>query len=487
MPPPHLKLAAIVLLAWIVCLFSAPSVARAQTAESLATVHKLFVPPLKGDSASNSLHDELVKHLRSDGKYEIVASPDQADAILTGASQLWITSYVSVNPRNTSSNARPNYAGYLSVEMTGKDHQPLWSYLVVPSRFSLGGITSNLAENAVKALVTARSESTPSPAAPSSPVGTTHIVLHGAGASFPSPLYGSWIASFHKLHPEIDISYEAIGSEAGAQQLADGKLDFAASELPSAAESAGRPSFQRFASVLGGVVPIYNLAGVKQYLKFTPDVLAGIYLGRITRWNDPAIRAANRGAALPDAAILVVHRSDGSGTTYTWSSFLSQTSEAWKGAVGAGATLHWPVGEGESLNEGVASRVAATPNSIGYVELVYAIQHQLSYGAVRNRAGVFVHADLESLREAAQGSSPGADPTAQNAITNASGRDAYPLAAFTWMLLPRNAANSEKQKALRAFLEWALTSGQRSCAALAYAPLPGNVAARELELLRQSK
>jgi phosphate transport system substrate-binding protein len=238
---------------------------------------------------------------------------------------------------------------------------------------------------------------------------------------------------------------------------------------------------------MGGVVPIYNLKGVDRYLRFTPEALAGIYLGRITHWNDAAIRASNKGVHLPDAPILVVHRSDGSGTTYTWSEFLTQTSEAWKSAVGAGATLNWPVGQEELLNEGVASYVASTPNSIGYVELVYAIQHQLSYGAVKNRAGAFVHADLNGLTKAAQGDGPAIDSTAQKSIVNASGRAAYPLTAFTWMLLPRDSPDPERKKAMLAFLEWVLTSGQRSCAALAYAPLPGDVAARELEQLHRSK
>ena len=480
----RLKLAALVSLVFIGLL--PVRAAYGQTAEGLASVHKLFVAPLKGEFGTSPLHHDLVKHLEAEGKFDIVVSPEQADAVLTGTSQLWVTGYVSVNPRNPSSNAQPNYAGYLSVELVGRNREPLWSYLAVPSRFTLGGIANNLAENAVRALVKARARSASSYTAPSRTVSATHVVLRGAGASFPAPLYRSWIASFHELHPEIDISYEAVGSQSGTQLLADNKLDFAASDIPSSAD--GTPSsFQRYASVMGGVVPIYNLKGVDRYLRFTPEALAGIYLGRITRWNDAAIRASNKGVHLPDAPILVVHRSDGSGTTYTWSEFLTQTSAAWKSAVGAGATLNWPVGQGELLNEGVASYVASTPNSIGYVELVYAIQHQLSYGAVKNRAGAFVHADLNGLTKAAQGDGPAIDSTAQKSIVNASGRAAYPLTAFTWMLLPRDSPDPERKKAMLAFLEWVLTSGQRSCAALAYAPLPGDVAARELEQLHRSK
>ena len=449
--------------------------AHGQAGQSLASVHRIFVVPLKGDGGQ-ALHRELIKRLRSEGKYEIADSPDHADASLSGTCQLWITGHVSVNPRNPSSNAQPNYAGYLSVELTGKNHEPLWSYLAAPTRFTVDGITTNLAKSAVKALLEARREAAPSGVAPSQTAGGPHIVLHGAGASFPAPLYGSWIASFHQAHPAIDIAYEAVGSEAGTRMLAEGNVDFAASELLPSADAS-----ERIASVMGGVVPIYNLKTSTPYLKFTPEVLAGIYLGRITRWDDPQIRAANRGAHLPDAAITVIHRSDGSGTTWNWSKFLSKKSDAWKSTVGSGATLKWPVGEGEALNEGVASRVASTPNSIGYVELVYAIQHQLSFGAVRNHAGIFVRADLNSLREAAKSAS--ADPAAS--IIDAPGSGAYPITAFTWILLPRNTSDPAKRKALMTFLEWALTAGQRSCSALAYAPLPSEIAARELEQLHR--
>jgi phosphate transport system substrate-binding protein len=451
--------------------------AHGQAAENLASVHKVFLAPLKGDFGNRPLREELIKRLESEAGYEIVNSPDQADAVLSGTCQLWVTGYVSVNLRNPSRNAQANYAGYLSVQLTGKDHEPLWSYLAVPSRFTVESITANLVKNAVSAMVKARSEGAPAGAAPAESASGPHIVLHGAGASFPAPLYGSWIAAFHQAHPTIDIAYQAVGSETGTRMLADGKVDFAASELLPAADS-----FQRIASVMGGVVPIYNLKTSTPYLKFTPEVLAGIYLGRITRWDDPQIRAVNRGARLPDAAIIVIHRSDGSGTTYNWSAFLNKNSEAWKNAVGSGATLQWPVGEGEALNEGVAARVASTPNSIGYVELVYAIQHQLSFGAVKNRSGAFVHADLNSLREAAKGAA--ADSTS---IIDAPGAGAYPIAAFTWMLLPRNTADTEKRKAMLTFLEWVLTSGQRSCSALAYSPLPNEIAARELEQLHRLK
>jgi phosphate ABC transporter phosphate-binding protein len=468
-------LCVVLFLALLVLSQGEASKARCQTAENLAGVHKIFVAPLKGDFGNHPVGQELASRLKSEGKYEIVDAPEQADAILTGTCQLWITGHVSVNVRNPSHNAQPNYAGYLSIELARKDHEPLWSYLAVPNRFTVDGITANLVKNAVSALVKARSEAAPSAAAPSQSSSGSHIVLHGAGASFPAPLYASWIASFHTAHPEIDIAYDAVGSEAGTQMLAEGKVDFAASELSPPAD----PSV-RLALVMGGVVPIYNLNTTGPYLKFTPEVLAGIYLGRITRWDDPALRASNHGVHLPDAAIVVIHRSDGSGTTFTWSQFLSRTSDDWKNTVGSGATLKWPVGEGEALNEGVASRVASTPNSIGYVELVFAIQHQLSFGAVRNRAGAFVHADLNSLREAAKAAT--ADPAS---IIDAAGSGAYPLTTFTWVLLPQNASDAKKRKALLAFLEWVLTSGQRSCSALAYAPLPGEIAARELEQLHR--
>jgi phosphate transport system substrate-binding protein len=231
------------------------------------------------------------------------------------------------------------------------------------------------------------------------------------------------------------------------------------------------------------VVPIYNVHGVNQDLRFTSETLADIYLGRVRRWNDPEIRRTNHGVDLPDAAIAVIHRSDGSGTTWVWSDFLSKVSPAWESAVGHNTILHWPVGSGAEHNEGVADAVQKTPNSIGYVELSYAIQRQLSFGAVRNRAGEFIHADIDSLADAARESDDvGVLPAA---ITDPPGKNAYPIAAFTWLLLPARSSDPDKRAALTELLRWVLTSGQKECSALGYAPLPGEIAERELRMLNR--
>jgi phosphate ABC transporter phosphate-binding protein len=214
-------------------------------------------------------------------------------------------------------------------------------------------------------------------------------------------------------------------------------------------------------------------------LHFTGEVLAAIYLGKITQWNDPAIRALNRGLSLPNAPIAVVHRSDGSGTTYAFTDFLTKTSPSWKSSLGAGSTLQWPVGTGAAGNDGVATLVQNTPNALGYVELTYAIQHELSFGAVRNAAGAFLSASLESVAEAAQTA-----PDSASSITNAPGKGAYPISTFTWIILP---SAPEKHASLVQMLQWMLTSGQRQCSALGYAPLPRDLAARELQVLSQQK
>jgi phosphate transport system substrate-binding protein len=245
-------------------------------------------------------------------------------------------------------------------------------------------------------------------------------------------------------------------------------------------------NFVRVASVLGAVVPIYNLGGLTQDVRFTPEVLAGIYLGKIKKWNDPEIRKANEGVDLPGSDIVVIHRDDGSGTTYAWSDFLSKVSPDWKTAIGTGTRLKWPTGTGVEGNEGVASAVGKTPNSIGYVEMVYAIQHQLSFGAVRNSAGEFIRASLDSLSGAAKimaASSNAALPS----ITNPPGRGVYPIATFTWLLLPQEIADNAKKAALLELLRWVLTDGQKECSALGYAPLPREVADRELESLKTLK
>ena len=458
----------------------------AQTAQELSQVKKLYVAPLSGGAGTNELRASLIKQLTKAkaGKFQIVENPSQADAVLKATGQLWITGYISVNPRASTGNRQPVYGGYLSVEVLGRGNEVLWSYLVTPTKFSSSSAPDDLSGNLVKQLLAAHAAKGTSGPNARSAGHLEQTALHGAGATFPAPLYQKWFESFEANHPKVQIRYDAVGSEAGVRLLTEDKVDFAGSDVPPDA-SASQASFLRVPTVLGGVVPIYNLKNIDSSLRFTSEMLAGIYLGQITRWNDPLIQASNKGVSLPNAQIAVIHRSDGSGTTYAWSDFLSKTDSAWKSSVGIGTTLNWPVGTNAEGNGGVAAMVQKTPNSIGYVELVYAIQHQLSFGSVRNASGEFIHADLQALAIAAKnaGGSPSQPPAS---ITNAAGKGAYPIATFTWLLLPQQTDDSAKRMALAELLRWVLTAGQKESSALGYAPLPRDLAERVLHSLPNS-
>jgi phosphate transport system substrate-binding protein len=308
--------------------------------------------------------------------------------------------------------------------------------------------------------------------------------LTGAGATFPAPIYQKWMAAFQERHPGPAITYEATGSEEGIRRLKEGLADFAASDvLPSAADEK-ELAIEMLPAVVGAVVPVYNVPGLRQDLRFSAEVLAGIYLGRIQKWNDTWIKALNRETRLPAADIVVVHRSDGSGTTFVLSDFLSKTCADWKSAMGAGSTLKWPAGESAKGNEGVAAKVASTKYSIGYVEFIYGIRQHLSYGAVENAEGKFVRADIDSLSAAAATGQDSGD--FRISITNAPGKNAYPIASFTWFLTPKNFKAPAKRKRMAEFLDWALSSGQRQAAALGYVALPEELATREREVVRRS-
>ncbi len=313
--------------------------------------------------------------------------------------------------------------------------------------------------------------------------------MKGAGATFPAPLYQIWFQLFQEEHPNLHINYDAVGSEEGIQRLQAHKVDFAASEMPlsDAEMEKTHARFLHVPVVLGAVVVIYNVKGVRRDLNFTPDILSGIFLGKIRKWNDPEIRRLNRGAVLPDADIVVVHRSDGSGTTFVWTDYLSKISPQWKASVGAGTTVPWPAGIGAERNDGVASAVQKTLNSIGYVEFIYALQHELSFGSVRNSAGNFVKASISSVTAAAatMGDSQGQD--FRVSITNPPGGAAYPIATYTWILLPAQSEDKTKKDALTELLRWVLTSGQKKCSALGYSPLPPEVAKRALESFAATK
>src|SRR5271166_2488005 len=467
---------------WIVLTLAAISL-HAQTAKDLSQVKKVFVSSLSGGNGAPELQQSLVKQLRKSGKFEVVATSTQADAVIKGSGQIWVKGHLATSPRAPAANRQAVYGGFLSVEVVGADNAVLWSYLVTPSKFFWGSISDDLSENLVKEMVAAHDKIGQPPSQ-----GVTQTRLHGAGSTFAAPLYQKWFESFQHQHPDVRISYDAVGSGLGTQLLLQDKVDFAASDVPPSDQgpSQSAAGFPRIASVLGAVVPIYNLKNLTQDLKFTPEALAGIYLGKIRKWNDPIIKGANKSAPLPDADIIVVHRSDGSGTTYAWSDYLSKVSAEWRIAVGTGITLNWPVGTGVEHNEGVAATVQRTPNSIGYVELVFAIQHQLNFGAVRNAAGEYIRADLESVTAAA-GSAVAGNSAFASSITNAPGRDSYPIATFTFLLLPKQEKDGQKKAALVELLQWVLTSGQKECSALGYAPLPHEIVNRQLQALSSFK
>ncbi len=306
--------------------------------------------------------------------------------------------------------------------------------------------------------------------------------MNGAGATFPYPIYAKWFDEFQRIQPEARFNYQAVGSAAGIRHVQNGTVDFGASDRPlTDQELASSPvKILHIPTVIGAVVPIYNVAGVKGALRFTPRALAGIFLGTIRRWDDPLLAADNNGSRLPATEIVVVHRADGSGTTFVWTEFLSKTSLEWGRRVGAGAAVNWPAGLGARGNEGVTALVKQTPNSIGYVELAYARQSRLAYGMVQNRAGVFVSADAAAMAAAAVAASARMPDDFRISITNAPGENAYPLTSFTWLLLPARITDRGKKVMILSFLRWILVDGQKIAAPLGYAPLPAPVAARAL-------
>jgi len=307
--------------------------------------------------------------------------------------------------------------------------------------------------------------------------------LNGAGATFPYPMYSKWFSEYHKLHPEIQINYQSIGSGGGIRQVIAGTVDFGATDGPMSDDQLkeAKAKILHLPTVLGADVPAYNIPGVTAELNFTPEVLAGIFLGRIAKWNDKAIASANPGVSLPDRDIIVVHRSDGSGTTYIWTDYLSKVSSDWQSQVGKGTSVKWPIGLGGKGNEGVAGMVRQLPGSIGYVELIYAVQNKLPYGDVRNRAGKFVQATLESVTAAAAGVAMPED--FRVSITDSPAPEAYPISSFTWLLIPTRIADASKGAAIKKFLGWMLTDGQRLAPPLSYAPLPASVVALEQQAL----
>src|SRR6266436_1866868 len=315
------------------------------------------------------------------------------------------------------------------------------------------------------------------------------LSINGAGATFPYPMYSKWFDEYHKKNANLQINYQSIGSGGGIKQVTEGTVDFGATDGPmndeqlKAYQDKHGSGILHFPTVLGAVVPTYNIPGVTAELNFTPEAIAGVFLGKITKWNDPAISGPNKGVALPANDIVVVHRAEGSGTTYCWTDYLSKVSDEWKTKVGKGGSVNWPVGLGGKGNEGVTGTVKNTPNSIGYVELIYAIQNKMPYGRVKNSSGAFIKADLASVTAAASSAAKNMPDDFRVSITDAPGKTAYPISSFTWLLVPAKFSDANKRDAIKGFVKWMLADGQNYTEALSYAKLPKEVVAKELKAL----
>ncbi|MDP9038821.1 MAG: phosphate ABC transporter substrate-binding protein PstS [Acidobacteriota bacterium] len=312
--------------------------------------------------------------------------------------------------------------------------------------------------------------------------------VNAAGATFPYPIYSRWFSEYAKQHPGVEINYQSIGSGGGIKQVSDGTVDFGASDGPMNDQQMGEAKIKvmHIPTVMGAVVPIYNLPGVTKDVNFAPDVLADIYLGKITKWSDGRIAKDNPGVSFPDKAILPVYRSEGSGTTFIFSDFLSKVSPGWANGPGKGTALKWPVGIGQKGSEGVSGMVRQTPGSIGYVELVYALQNKIQYGAVRNASGKFLKATTDAVSDAAA-SMKAMPADFRVSITNAPGAGSYPISSFTWLLIPTHFADPAKGKAVHDFLEWMVLHGEGEAASMGYAPLPKPVADKVAQAIKSVK
>jgi phosphate transport system substrate-binding protein len=310
--------------------------------------------------------------------------------------------------------------------------------------------------------------------------------LNAAGATFPYPIYSKWFHEYHQMHPEVEINYQSIGSGGGIAQVKAGTVDFGASDMPlkdDMVKQMPMPILQ-LPTVLGSVVPAYNVPGLNAELRFTPEILAGIYLGQITNWNDKAIAAANPGVKLPDKSIVVIHRSDGSGTTFVFTDYLSKISPEWKSRVGSNTSVSWPIGLGAKGNEGVAGMIRQMDGGLGYVELIYALNNKITFGPLQNASGNFVKASLDSTTAAASGVKMSNDDF-RASITNSPQKDAYPIASFTYLLIPKQWKDQTKKNATLGFLDWMLNTGQTMTTQLDYAPLPASLKARELQAIKE--
>jgi phosphate transport system substrate-binding protein len=443
-------------------------------------IRRLYVEPFATQAASEKFREDVISELRKAKSVSLAVDESSADVILGGGGEVWIKGYRSHNPQlgKVAPNGTAIYAGFLSIELRDKNGQTLWSYLATPPEAS-EDVSKDLSTLIVKKIVEALKQGEPPSQTTPLPQPTT--VLKGAGATFPFPVYAKWFTNYRRENPALEITYEPIGSEAGVRKLLANGVDFGASDSPEAVHilaPGDEDKYLFFPSVVGAVVPVVNLSGLPSDIAFTPEALAGIYLGKIKKWNDPILTRANRGLHLPDLDIAVVHRADGSGTSYVWTDYLSKISPEWKTQVGTSLAPKWPIGLEANGNDGVSKLVKERAGSIGYVEFIYALQNHLTCGRVRNRDGKFVSASLESIAAAARHSMK-ISQDFKASIADAPSEDAYPISSFTWIIVPAHSANDATRNALTGFLQWMLGPGQRQAAALGYLPLPKDVAIKE--------
>lgn len=456
----------------LLCAFAWPSL-QAQS-------RRLYVEPFSTKAGAEKLREDLTAELRKSGSLSLAGDQTRADLILGGGGEVWVRGYQSLNPRSgrMPSNGTPVYGGFLSVELRNTKGETLWSYLVTPAAPSTD-ITKDLSKQIAKHVTEAvlAWKAPDAPAAPPQPA----AILKGAGATFPAPLYSKWLLNYRRANPAVELSYEPVGSETGIRRLLSGDVDFGASDNPEAVSQLAprnESDYLLFPSAIGAVVPIVNLPGFSGEISFTPEALAGIYLGKITKWNDPLLKQANPHVSLPGLDITVVHRSDGSGTSYVWTDYLSKTSPEWREQAGTAMAPKWPLGRSAAGNEGVAEQVKERGGAIGYVEYIYALQNHLTFGKVRNRSGEFVDASLESIGLAARNAMDIGDAL-KFSIVDSPGAGSYPISSFTWLVVPSHIADDTKRKALMGFLQWVLGPGQTQAAALGYLGLPKDLIARE--------
>lgn len=448
-------------------------------------VQRLYVEPFAMKTDAAKIQKDVTAEVQKLNSVSLVSDESSADVILGGGGEIWIKGYRSFSPRadeKLPTNGMPVYGGFLSVELKSKNGVTLWSYLATP-----GAASDNVSKDLAKEIAKHLAEALKQPEAPSLteslPQRTT--ILSGAGATFPYPVYAKWFTNYRRENPGVQLTYDPIGSEAGIRRLLSGSVDFGASDSPEAIREIAPDDESKYfllPSVVGAVVPIVNLPGVTKQIAFTPEALAGIFLGEITKWNDPVLKKANRGLRLPDLDIVVVHRSDGSGTSYAWTDYLTKTSPEWKKQVGTSLAPGWPTGRAAAGNDGVAALVKELGGSIGYVEFMYALQNHLGYGKVRNRNGEFIEASLESIAAAVSQTKEIRDDF-KISIVDAPGAGAYPIASFTWLVVPKQVADEAKRSALTGVLRWMLGPGQRQAAALGYLALPRDLITREEDVI----